>query len=177
MNGARRSGQSAGAASIEDERHVAREEKSIAVNKKAFHDYFVEERFETGIALTGTEVKSLREAGASLRETFATVRKSEVWLHGLHIAPYSHGNRSNAEPNRSRKLLLHRKEIRYLIGKTKEKGYALIPLRLYFNESNLVKVELALTTGKKLYDKRDSIAERDQKRDAERALRERQKGQ
>ncbi len=155
---------------------MAREEKNIANNKKAFHDYFVEERFETGIALSGTEVKSLRENGASLRETFATVRRAEVWLHGLHIAPYSHGNRGNVETDRSRKLLLHRKEIRYLIGKTKEQGYALVPLRLYFNESNLVKVELALASGKKLYDKRDAIAERDAKRDADRALRERQKG-
>ncbi len=154
---------------------MLREEKNIAVNKKAFHDYFVEERFETGIALTGTEVKSLRENGASLRECFAMVRKSEVWLQGLHIAPYSHGNRSNVEVDRARKLLLHRKEIRYLIGKTKERGYALIPLRMYFNEYNLVKVELALAMGKKLYDKRDAIAERDQKRDAERQLRERHK--
>ena len=156
---------------------MVREEKSIANNKKAFHDYFVEERFETGIALTGTEVKSLRESGASLRETFATVRGGEVWLHGLHIAPYSHGNRSNTEPARARKLLLHRKEIRYLVGKTKERGHTLVPLRLYFNESNLVKVELALVTGKKSFDKRDAIAERDQQRDAERALRDRQRAE
>jgi SsrA-binding protein len=129
---------------------MAREEKTITANKKAFHDYFVDERFETGIALTGTEVKSLRENGASLRDTFATIRKGEVWL-------------------------LHRKEIRYLIGKTKEKGYALIPIRLYFTEANLVKVELGLARGKKLYDKRDAVAEKDAKRDADRALRERQK--
>lgn len=151
-------------------------EKNIATNKKAFHDYFVEERFEAGIVLTGTEVKSLRENGASLRETFATVRGSEVWLHGLHISPYSHGNRANTEPGRSRKLLLHKKQIRYLIGATKEKGFALIPLRIYFNESNLAKVELALARGKKLYDKRDSIATRDAQRDAEREFRERGKG-
>ena len=156
---------------------MAREPKNIATNKKAFHDYFVEERFEAGIALTGTEVKSLRESGASLRETFATVRGSEVWLHGLHISPYSHGNRANTEPGRSRKLLLHKKQIRYLIGATKEKGFALIPLRIYFNESNLAKVELALARGKKLYDKRDSIATRDAKRDAEREFRERGKGE
>lgn len=156
---------------------MAREEKNIANNKKAFHDYAVVERFETGIALTGTEVKSLRESGASLRETFATVRNGEIWLHGLHITPYSHGNRSNPETDRARKLLLHKKEIRYLLGKTKERGFALIPLRMYFNESNLVKVELALATGKKMYDKRAAIAERDQSREAERALRERQKGE
>lgn len=156
---------------------MSRPEKNITVNKKALHDYFVEERFETGIALTGTEVKSLRENGASLRDCFATVRSGEVWLHGVHISPYSHGNRSNVEPGRSRKLLLHKKQIRYLIGATKEKGFALVPLRLYFNEANLVKVELALAKGKKLYDKRDSIADRDAKRDAERELRERTKGE
>ena len=156
---------------------MAREEKTIANNKKAFHDYFVEERFETGIALTGTEVKSLRENGASLRDTFATVRNGEVWLHGVHIAPYSHGNRSNVEPGRARKLLLHRKEIRYLIGKTKERGWSLIPLRLYFTTANLAKVELGLARGKKLFDKRDAIADRESKRDAERELRERTKGE
>jgi SsrA-binding protein len=156
---------------------MAREEKTISNNKKAFHDYFVDERFEAGIALTGTEVKSLRESGASLRDTFATVRKGEVWLHGVHIAPYSHGNRSNVEPGRARKLLLHRKQIRYLLGKTKEKGYALVPIRMYFTEANLVKVELGLARGKKLYDKRDAMAEADSKRDAQRELRDRSKGQ
>jgi SsrA-binding protein len=156
---------------------MAREEKTISNNKKAFHDYFVDERFETGIALTGTEVKSLRESGASLRDTFATVRNGEVWLHGVYIAPYSHGNRSNVETGRARKLLMHRKEIRYLIGKTKEKGYALVPIRLYFTEANLVKVELGLARGKKLYDKRDAMAEADAKRDAQRELRDRTKGQ
>jgi SsrA-binding protein len=156
---------------------MAREEKTISNNKKAFHDYFVDERFEAGIALTGTEVKSLRESGASLRDTFATVRNAEVWLHGVHIAPYSHGNRSNVEPGRARKLLLHRKQIRYLLGKTKEKGYALVPIRLYFTEANLVKVELGLARGKKLYDKRDAMAEADSKRDAQRELRDRTKGQ
>ncbi|MDO8914977.1 MAG: SsrA-binding protein SmpB [Coriobacteriia bacterium] len=156
---------------------MSREEKTISNNKKAFHDYFVDERFETGIALTGTEVKSLRESGASLRDTFATVRNGEVWLHGVYIAPYSHGNRSNVETGRARKLLMHRKEIRYLIGKTKEKGYALVPIRLYFTTANLVKVELGLARGKKLYDKRDAMAEADAKRDAQRELRDRTKGQ
>jgi len=150
-------------------------EKTITNNKKAFHEYFVDERFEAGIALTGTEVKSLRENGASLRECFATVRNGEMWLHGVHISPYSHGNRSNVDSDRARKLLLHKKEIRYLFGKLKEKGYTLIPLRLYFNEQNMVKLELGLARGKKLHDKRDSIAERDHQRDLERALRERQK--
>lgn len=152
-------------------------DKTIAKNKKAYHDYFVDETFEAGIELTGTEVKSLRESGASLRDCYATVRKGEVWLHGVHISPYSHGNRSNVDPDRQRKLLLHKKEIRYLIGKTKERGFTLIPLSLYFSPGNKVKVELGLCRGKKLYDKRDAIAARDQKRDVERSLRERNKGE
>ncbi len=152
-------------------------DNQIASNKKAYHDYFIEETFETGLELTGTEVKSLREAKASLRESFATINNSEVWMHGVHISPYSHGNRANVDPDRKRKLLLHKKEIRYLIGKTKERGYTLVPLALYFSPTNKVKVELGLARGKKLYDKRDAIAERDQKRDAERALRDRQRGE
>jgi SsrA-binding protein len=156
---------------------MPREEKTITANKKAFHEFFVEERFEAGIELTGTEVKSLRENGASLRETFAAVRAGQAFLHGLHIAPYSHGNRSNVDTDRSRRLLLHKKEIRYLHGALKEKGWALIPLRLYFNVDNKVKVELALARGKKLYDKRASIAERDMNRDKERELRVRTRGE
>lgn len=155
---------------------MPRDEKNIATNKKAYHDYFVDETFEAGIELTGTEVKSLREHRATLRDSFATVRRGEVWLHNVHISPYSHGNRANVDPDRARKLLLHKKEIRYLAGKTKERGYTLVPLRLYFTPTNLVKVELGLSRGKKQYDKRASIAERDQRRDVERALRERQKG-
>ena len=154
---------------------MPRDIKQIANNKKAFHDYSIEETFEAGIVLTGTEVKSLRQSGAHLREAFATVRRGEVWLHGMHIAPYTHGNRANVEPDRSRKLLLHRKEIRYLIGKTKERGYTLVPLKLYFSTANLAKVEIGLARGKKEYDKRDSIAKRDQERDIARALRDRQK--
>lgn len=156
---------------------MSREAKSIATNKKAYHDYFVDETFECGIALTGTEVKSLRANGVSLRESYASVKRGEVWLLGVHITPYAQGNRANPEPDRARKLLLHKKEIRYLIGKTKEKGSTLVPLKLYFAPSNLVKVELGLARGKKLYDKRADIAAKDQKRDVERALRERQKGQ
>lgn len=156
---------------------MPREEKLIASNKKAFHNYFVEETFQAGIALFGTEVKSLRENRTTLRDAFAIVRKGEVWLHNVHISAYSHGNRSNVQPDRTRKLLLHKKEIRYLIGKTKEKGYTLVPLKLYFSANNLVKVELGLAQGKKLYDKRESLAERDHKRDVERALKERARGQ
>lgn len=151
-------------------------ERSIATNKKAYHDYFIDETFETGIELTGTEVKSLRQNRATLRDSFATVRDGEVWLHNVHISPYSHGNRANVDPDRKRKLLLHKKEIRYLIGKTKEKGFTLVPLKLYFSPTNKVKVELGLARGKKNYDKRDSIAKKDQQRDVERAMRDRQKG-
>jgi SsrA-binding protein len=156
---------------------VSKTDRLIASNKKAYHDFFVEETFEAGVELTGTEVKSLRENRASLRESFATVKDAEVWMHGVHISPYSHGNRMNVDPDRKRRLLLHKKEIRYLIGKTKERGYTLVPLSMYFSPSNFVKVELGLARGKKLHDKRDAIAERDQKRDVERAMRERQKGE
>ena len=154
---------------------MPREEKQITRNKKAFHDYAIDETLEAGIVLTGTEVKSLRESGASLRESFATIRDGEVWLHGVHIAPYSHGNRANVEPDRARKLLLHRRQIRYLTGKVQQKGYTLVPLRLYFSSANLVKVELGVGKGKKLFDKRRDIAAKDAKRDVERAFRERQK--
>lgn len=152
---------------------MAVESKHITTNKKAYHDYFVEETFEAGIELTGTEVKSLRESHTSLRDSFAIVRKGQVWLHNVHIAPYSHGNRANVPVDRVRRLLLHKREIRYLIGKTKESGFTLVPLSMYFTERNFVKVELGLARGKKLYDKRDVIASRDQKRDVERALKER----
>lgn len=156
---------------------MAREQKNIATNKKAYHDYFVDETFEAGIVLTGTEVKSLRENKTNLRDSFATIRRGELWLHNVHISAYSHGNRSNVQVDRERKLLMHKAEIRYLMGKTKERGYTLVPLRIYLSSSNLVKVELGLARGKKLYDKRDAIAERDQQRDVARALRERTKGQ
>jgi SsrA-binding protein len=155
---------------------MATSERHIATNKKAYHDYFIDETFEAGIELTGTEVKSLRQNKASLRDSFAVVRKGEVFLHNVHISAYSHGNRANVDPTRARKLLLHKKEIRYLAGKTAEKGATLVPLKLYFNPSNLVKVEIGLARGKKMHDKRASIAERDHARDVERALRDRQKG-
>lgn len=155
---------------------MPREERIIAKNKKARHDYFIDETFEAGIELTGTEVKSLRERGAALRDCYANIKRGEAFLHNVHISPYSHGNRANVDPDRIRRLLLHKSEIRYLIGKTKERGYTLVPMKIYFNERNRAKVEIGLARGKKLYDKRASIAERDQKRDVERALRERQKG-
>lgn len=155
---------------------MPREETLIANNKKAFHDYTVVETFEVGIALTGTEVKSLRENKASLRDAFASVKRGEVWLHNVHISPYSHGNRGNVDPNRARKLLLHKNEIRYLIGKTKETGFTLVPLKMYFATSGLVKLELALARGKKSYDKREALAEKDAKRDVARALKDRTLG-
>ena len=152
-------------------------ERIVGTNKKAYHDYFIEETLEAGIVLAGTEVRALRESGVNLRDSFATVRGGEVWLHNVHISPYSHGNRANVDPDRPRKLLLHKKEIRYLMGKTQERGYTIVPLKVYFSESGRAKVELGLARGKKLYDKRASIAERDQRRDMERALRDRTKGE
>ena len=147
-----------------------KENTTIAKNKKAYHEYFIDETFEAGIELTGTEVRSLRENHCQLTDCFALVRNGEVWLHNVHIAPYSHGNLSNVDPDRKRKLLLHKKEISYINSKTKEKGYALVPIVMYFNENGLVKVHLGLARGKKNYDKRASMAERDSKRDVERAL-------
>ena len=148
-------------------------DKPIAKNRKARHDYEILETFEAGIELTGTEVRSLRENNCQLTDTFALVRGGEVWLSNLHIAPFSNGNIANVDPDRRRKLLLHRKQIRYLAQKTQEKGLALVPLDIYFNDNGLVKVGLALARGKKLYDKRNSMKERDMKRDVERALKAR----
>ena len=149
---------------------MAREKKQIAKNRKAFHDYEMVETFECGIVLTGTEVRSLRENHCQLTDCFALIRRGEVWVQGLHIAPYSHGNIANVDPDRKRKLLLHRNQIRYLEGKSKEKGLALVPISMYFAPNGLVKVELALARGKKLYDKRAAMAQRDAKREIERAI-------
>ena len=150
-----------------------REEKLIAKNRRALHDYEILETYEAGIELTGTEVRSLRDNNCQLTDAFALVRNGEVWLSNLHIAPFSNGNIANVDPDRRRKLLLHKKQIRYLAQKTQEKGLALVPLDMYFNDNGLVKVELALARGKKLYDKRNSMKERDMKRDVERALKAR----
>ncbi len=141
--------------------------KLIANNKKAFHDYFIEEKFEAGISLAGTEVKSLRMGKCSIKEAFVKIEKGEVYIHNMNISPYEKGNIFNKDPIRTRKLLLHKQEIRKLIGKQKEKGYTLIPLCIYFKGS-LVKVEIALAKGKKLYDKREDIAKKDARREAER---------
>ena len=149
---------------------MADERKYIAKNKKALHDYFVEDRYECGIELTGTEVCSLRENSCQMRDCFVTIRKGEAWMNGVHISPYSHGSIWNTEPERRRRLLLHKKEIWKLEAKAAQKGYALIPLSMYFNKDNRVKVELGVCKGKKEYDKRASIAERDSKREIQRAL-------
>ena len=149
-----------------------REEKNIAKNRRAFHDYDVLRTIEAGIVLTGTEVCSLRENNCQLTDCFAMVRKGEVWLMNLHIAPYSHGNIANPDPDRNRKLLLHKNEIRSLEAQVKEKGMALIPLRMYFSTSNLVKVELAVCKGKKLYDKRADLAKKESQREVARALKD-----
>jgi SsrA-binding protein len=147
-------------------------EKPIAENRRARHDYTLSDRYEAGIALTGTEVKSLREGRASLQQAYADVRDGEVWLVNATIATYDQGNSSNHEPERDRKLLLHRGEISSLIGKVRERGFTLVPTRLYFKDGR-AKVELALAKGKDRYDKRRDIARRDADRQIERALRSR----
>lgn len=146
--------------------------KVIADNRKARHDYHILETFEAGIVLTGTEVKSLRLGRANLRDSYAAVENSELFIYNMHISPYTHGNMFNHDPKRTRKLLMHKREIMRLLGQTQEKGYTLIPLRLYFKRGK-AKVELALGKGKKLYDKRETIAKRDEKRRIERVLKER----
>lgn len=143
------------------------EEKDITVNRKARHEYTILQTYEAGIVLQGTEVKSLRQGKANLVDSYANLKDGEVWLYSAHISEYTQGNINNHEPTRPRKLLLNSSEIRKLIGKVKEKGLTLIPLRLYF-KGGKVKVELALAKGKKVYDKRESIAKRDMKRNEER---------
>ncbi len=150
-----------------------REKKQIAKNRRAFHEYEILETYEAGLVLTGTEVRSLRENNCQLTDCYALIRDGEAWLHGVHIAPYRNGGWDNVDPDRKRKLLLHRREIRLLEQKTREKGLALVPISMYFNEDSRVKIEIALARGKKLHDKRQAMAERDAKRDIDRALKER----
>lgn len=145
------------------------EEKNITVNRKARHEYHILQTYEAGIVLVGTEVKALREGKANLVDSYATIKNGEVWLVGAHISEYKQGNINNHNPTRDRKLLLNKSEIRKLIGKTKEKGLTLVPLRLYFKKGR-VKVELALAKGKKSYDKRETIAKRDFQREQERRI-------
>lgn len=141
--------------------------KLIANNKKAKHDYFLEECLEAGVELHGTEVKSLRQGNCSIKEAFVHIENGEVIIYGMHISPYEKGNIFNRDPLRPKRLLLHKKEIMRLLGKIKEKGYTLVPVRVYFKDSR-VKVEIALARGKKLYDKRQDIAKKDARREAER---------
>lgn len=155
---------------------TAREQaqKNIAENRKAFHDYHILESFEAGIVLVGTEVKSIREGSANLRDSFARVEDGEVWLYNVHINPYSHRGYSDHEPTRRRKLLLHRQEIRKLIGKTVERGMTLVPTRMYF-KSGHVKVTLALVKGKQAHDKRETIKRREAERETRAAVKERRR--
>ena len=149
--------------------------RMIANNKKAYHDYFLEETFEAGISLKGTEVKSLRMGRCSIKEAFVRIENGEVMLYQMHIPPYEKGNIFNRHPLRPRKLLMHKAEIRKLLGKIKEKGYTLVPVEVYFSGS-LVKVKIALARGKKLYDKRADIAKKDQRREAQREFKVRNLG-
>ena len=146
--------------------------KIVAKNAKAFHDYFIEDRYETGIELAGTEVKSIRQGNVNLKDSFCIIKDGEISVLGMHISPYEKGNIFNKDPRRNRKLLMHKREIMRLFGKIKQDGYSLIPLSIYFKGS-LVKLEIGLARGKKLYDKRDSAAKKDAKREIDRAMKSR----
>jgi len=145
-------------------------ERDVAVNRRAYHDYFIDEKYEEGVRLTGTEVKSIRNGRANLRDGFVRIDNGEAWLENVHISPYAQGNVMNHAPMRPRKLLLHRKQISSLIGKVKQKGYTLVPLRIYFTR-NHAKVKVGLARGNRQFDKREAIAERDAKREIARAVR------
>lgn len=149
--------------------------KLIANNKKAYHDYFIEDKYEAGICLHGTEVKSLRMGKCSIKESFIRIEDGEVFVYGMHISPYEKGNIFNKDPLRPRKLLMHKKEIQKMVGKIAQKGYTIVPVEVYFKGS-LVKVQVALAKGKKLYDKRQDIAKKDQRREAERDFKVRNLG-
>ncbi|MCL1798373.1 MAG: SsrA-binding protein SmpB [Eggerthellaceae bacterium] len=152
---------------------MEKEEKQIAKNKKAAHEYEILDRYEAGLVLTGTEARSLRENNCQMTDSFVLIRGGEAWLNNVHIPPFTHGNYNNPDPDRKRKLLLHKKEIRILSEAVQEKGMAIIPLRMYFAPNSRVKVEIAVARGRKLYDKRAHMAARDSQRDVERALKER----
>ena len=155
---------------------MAKEEmKLVANNKKAYHDYFIEEKYEAGLVLHGTEVKSLRMGKCSIKEAFIRIENGEVYAYGMHISPYEKGNIFNKDPLRTKKLLLHKQQIRKLIGSSAEKGYTLVPLQVYFRDGR-AKIEIGLARGKKLYDKRQDIAKKDQRREAEKELKIRLKG-
>ena len=155
---------------------MAKEEmKLVANNKKAYHDYFIEEKYEAGLVLHGTEVKSLRMGKCSIKEAFIRIENGEVYAYGMHISPYEKGNIFNKDPLRPKKLLLHKQQIRKLIGSSAEKGYTLVPLQVYFRDGR-AKIEIGLARGKKLDDKRQDIAKKDQRREAEKELKIRLKG-
>lgn len=147
--------------------------KTLAKNRSARHEYEIEETFEAGIELKGTEVRSLRERPAQITDSFCLIREGQCWLHGVHLHPYSHGNIWNVDPDRKRRLLLHRRQIDYLDGKLRIKGMALVPLEMYFDEHNRVKLQIGLGRGKKLYDKRQDMAKRDVEREIARAIKAR----
>ena len=146
--------------------------KIVAKNAKAFHDYFIEDRYETGIELAGTEVKSIRQGNVNLKDSFCIIKDGEISVLGMHISPYEKGNIFNKDPRRNRRLLMHKREIMRLFGKIKQDGYSLIPLSIYF-KGPYVKLEIGLARGKKLYDKRDSAAKKDAKREIDRAMKSR----
>ncbi|RFU67008.1 SsrA-binding protein SmpB [Peribacillus saganii] len=150
------------------------EGKQVAQNKKANHDYFIEETYEAGIVLQGTEIKAIRAGRLNLKDAFARIERGELFLHNMHISPYEQGNRYNHDPLRTRKLLLHRKQINQLIGETKEEGYTIVPLKVYL-KNGFAKVLIGLGKGKKNFDKRETLKKKDANREIERALRERQK--
>ncbi len=154
---------------------MATEGKQIAQNKKANHDYHIEEPFEAGIVLTGTEIKSIRNRRVNLKEAFARVSNGEVWVHNMHISEYEQGNRYNHDPIRPRKLLLHRKQINQLIGQTQQKGYTIVPLKMYI-KNGVAKLLIGLGKGKKKYDKREDLKRKDAKRDIQRAMKDAQLG-
>jgi SsrA-binding protein len=139
-------------------------------NRSAFHEYFIDSRYEAGMVLLGTEIKSMREGKISFNDSYCLIDKGEVWLKSFHIAEYSHGTVNNHDPLRDRKLLLHKREINKIEGKLKEKGYTLVPLRIFFSEKNLAKIEIGLAKGKKLHDKRESIKQKDVEREMKRYL-------
>lgn len=146
------------------------ERKSITVNKKAFHDFHIFEKYTAGIVLFGTEIKSVRKGAVNLKDSFAKIEDGEIWLYGCHISPYEQGNRYNKEPERKRKLLLHSKEILKMLGKIKKEGYTIIPLELFISKNGYAKLEISLAKGKKLYDKREDITKKTQNRDIQRAM-------
>ena len=148
--------------------------KQLAQNKKAYHDFFIEQTFEAGIVLKGTEIKAIRAARVNLKDAFAKIENGEVYLHNMHVSPYEQGNQFNHDPLRTRKLLLHKKEISKLIGETKVTGYTIVPLKMYL-KNGFAKVLIGLGKGKKQYDKRDDLKKKEAKRDIERAFRDRQK--